>query len=39
MASQEQSLSTRAMIQLYRTCPSALCSLRGEHPETVEPLI
>ena len=39
IAAQEQSLSTRAMTHLYGTCPSALCRLCGEHPETVEHLI
>ena len=39
MAAQEQSLPTRAMTQIHGTCPSALCCLCGEHPETVEHLI
>ena len=39
IAAQEQSLSTRAMTHLYGTCPSALCHLCGEHPETVKHLI
>ena len=39
MAAQEQSLPTRAMTQIYGSCPSALCRLCDEHPETIEHLI